>query len=410
MKRTFNIDNAADKFIERSLLSKVLEFIENREIKTPILLFDIEKMLNNARLIGSGIDGSVIYYAVKANDNIEILRHLSKIGDRDPLGHRRLGFEIASDGELARLAELNVDSSRIITSNPVKTPTFIKKAHEYGVKYFAFDSEAEIDKLSRYAPNSNVYIRLIVPNEGSEWPLSKKFGVSSEQALSLLIKAKKRGLNPCGLTFHVGSQCTNIDNWEEALNKAYALWTKAIEAGIEMKCLNIGGGYPIVYTKTIVPISDIEYRINKQIKELFPSDIEIFIEPGRSMVGDAGVFVTSVIGNAQRADGPWCYIDVGVFNGLMESIGGIKYSYIYLSMEGEMSLLQRKSDEECRHNGSQKWTLTGPSCDSFDVIDNDVNLHDPQVGDLILILSAGAYTLSYASLFNGFPIPEMIFI
>ncbi|MBF0472292.1 MAG: type III PLP-dependent enzyme [Nitrospirae bacterium] len=388
MKRKFNLSDDDYKLIERSTLSKVIDFIDKTDvIKTPILLFDAEKMIRNAKLIGSGIERAQVYYAVKANDNIDILEKLSKID---------LGFEIASDGELAKLEKLNVEGLRIITSNPVKTPLFIEKAYEYGVKYFAFDSEAEIDKLVKYAPKCSVYVRLIVPNEGSEWPLSKKFGVEVDDALSLLIKAKKAGLNPIGMTFHVGSQCTNINNWESALNKAGILWAKAVEAGINMRCLNIGGGYPIVYTKSVVHIENIEARINTLIKRLFPNDIDIYMEPGRAMVGDAGVFVTSIIGHAQRSGNAWCYIDVGVFNGLMESVGGIKYSYIAQGHE--------------RDGQFSSWTLTGPSCDSFDVIDKDVKLKEPQVGDLILILSAGAYTLPYASEFNGFKIPQVVFV
>jgi ornithine decarboxylase len=388
MKKVFNFNKDSDKFIDKTELLKVIDFIDKADnVKTPILLIDNEKMMQNARLIGAGIERSQVYYAVKANDNIEILRQFSAIG---------LGFEIASDGELEKLEQLNIDGRRIITSNPVKTPFFIQKAHEYGVKCFAFDSEAEIEKLSRYAPNCCVYVRLIVPNEGSEWPLSKKFGVEQAEALSLLIKAKESGLNPIGLTFHVGSQCTSVDNWESALNLASDLWAKAVDAGIVMRCLNIGGGYPIVYTKTVIPIKSIESRINTLIQRMFPKDIDIYMEPGRAMVGDAGVFVTSVIGKATRAGGGWCYIDVGVFNGLMESVGGIKYSYI-----------AQTHDTDAKFSS---WTLTGPSCDSFDVIDNDVSLQEPQIGDLILILSAGAYTLPYASRFNGFKIPEVVFV
>jgi ornithine decarboxylase len=388
MKKTFNINDETDKLIERSTLLKVINYIEKCDFfKTPTLLFDSEKMLKNAQLIGKGIDNCKVFYAVKANSNIEIIRQLNQLG---------LGFEIASDGELEILKKLNVDPNRIISSNPVKTPMTIQKAYEYGVKYFSFDSEAEIEKLLTYAPDCNVYIRLVVPNEGSEWPLSKKFGVESEFALKLLIKAKERGLNPVGITFHVGSQCTNIDNWEASLKKAAILWADAVAAGINMKCLNIGGGYPIVYTKAVNSIDSIESRINTLIKKIFPSDIDIFIEPGRAMVGDAGVFVTSVIGKALRVGGSWCYLDVGVFHGLMESVGGIKYSYI--------------AQEHDNAGIKSSWTLTGPSCDSFDVIDNDVMLSEPEVGDLILILSSGAYTLPYASEFNGFKIPSVEFI
>ena len=163
-----------------------------------------------------------------------------------------------------------------------------------------------------------------------------------------------------------------------------------------MTLLNIGGGYPIKYTKNVVSIETIEKDVNSLIYEKFPKHIEIHIEPGRAVVGDAGVLVTTVIGKAHRADEDWLYIDVGVFNGLMESLGGIKYSYIV---------------ESYRHTKAKKrWIIAGPSCDSFDVIDKNVALPEPDISNLILILSSGAYTVSYASEFNGLTIPKTILI
>jgi ornithine decarboxylase len=157
--------------------------------------------------------------------------------------------------------------------------------------------------------------------------------------------------------------------------------------------LNIGGGYPIHYTKNVVDVETIEKKINKVLWKKFPKDIEIFIEPGRAVVGDAGIFVANVIGKASRGDENWLYIDVGVFNGMMESIGGIKYNYVVGS-----------------RNEPKEWTIAGPSCDSFDVIDREVELPEPEIGNRILILSSGAYTISYASEFNGFSIPKTILI
>jgi ornithine decarboxylase len=248
----------------------------------------------------------------------------------------------------------------------------------------------------KYIPGCSVYIRLSVPNEGSEWPLSKKFGVELDEALELLLYAGKRGLKPAGITFHVGSQCTNIYSWNIALDKAKALWDMAGKKGLKLKLLNIGGGYPINYTKNVVGIEAIERNINTLVYERFPEDIDIYIEPGRAVVGDAGIFVSTVIGKAKREDQEWLYIDVGVFNGLMESVGGIKYTYI---VESNKQVRSRKL-----------WTMAGPSCDSFDVIDKNVLLPEPEVGNLILILSSGAYTISYASEFNGFSIPKTILI
>ena len=199
-----------------------------------------------------------------------------------------------------------------------------------------------------------------------------------------------------GITFHVGSQCLNKYSWNTAILKARTLWDMAAERGIHMRILNIGGGYPVTYTKSVVGIEEIDRNIDSVIAEQFPEGVEVYIEPGRGLVGDAGVFVSSIHGKATRGEKQWVYIDVGVFNGLMESVGGIKYSYLVENIG------QKIRNVDC--------TLAGPSCDSFDVITEDCVLAGPELGCLVLILSAGAYTISYASEFNGFSIPKTIII
>ena len=387
MVRSFKVEKYHAELVAKATLFKTLGYLDKGKIQTPFLLVDREKVREKVSLIGSHIRNAKVFYAVKANPDIEIIKFLNKL---------KTGFEIASEGELELLTSIGVDPSRIISSNPVKTLKFLKIAAKAGVNQFSFDSVDEVDKLVKYIPSSKVYVRLTVPNEGSEWPLSRKFGVEPDEALQLLSYAKEKGLNPVGITFHVGSQCTNIYNWNSALDKARTLWDMALGKGIPLRLLNIGGGYPITYTKSVVSIEAIEKNIDQLIYEKFPEDIDIHIEPGRAVVGDAGVFVTSVIGKAKRGDENWLYLDVGVFNGLMESVGGIKYSYIV----------------EARKNTKSKkqWTVAGPSCDSFDVIDQNVSLPEPEVGSLVLILSCGAYTISYASEFNGFSIPKTILI
>ncbi len=372
------------EFIKDSTWDKVLNFIASTDRATPFLLIDSQIVKEKLSMIGKKIENSRVFYAIKALPEPAVVSLINDAG---------WGFEIASEGELSLLKDLNVPAEHIISSNPVKSISFIKEAYSYGVRLFAFDSETELDKMAALAPESKLYIRLSVPNEGSDWPLSKKFGVEPDRALKLLIMAKEKGLQPVGITFHVGSQCKNIYSWATALDKAVDLWRKAEKKGLKLNLLNIGGGYPIRYTQDVVDIESIEEKINQILKEKFPDDIEIHLEPGRAVVGDAGIFVTSVIGKAKRGEENWLYIDAGVFNGLMESIGGIKYTYVVGSRA-------RK----------KRWILAGPSCDSFDVIDRDVLLPEPSVGDHLLILSAGAYTISYASEFNGFPIPKTILI
>ncbi|RPI36661.1 MAG: type III PLP-dependent enzyme [Nitrospiraceae bacterium] len=384
MTQKFIINQKHTEITSESTIHKVLEFLKTTALEPPYLLVDKAKVRQKVRSIGKNIRNSEVYYAVKANPDIEVLKLINSLG---------IGFEIASEGELSVLASIGVSKDRIITSNPIKSFKFLRMAAEYGVDYFAIDSIDEIKKLHSYCPGSNVYVRLAVPNEGSEWPLSKKFAVEIDVAEELLLYAKKKGLNPVGITFHVGSQCTNMYNWNSALDKAKILWDRVEKKGIHLSILDIGGGYPIRYTKNVVDVNTIDKNINELICEKFPKKTRVFIEPGRAVVGDAGVFVTKVIGKAKRGDENWLSIDVGVFNGLMESVGGIKYSYI---VEGAKE--------------QKLWTLAGPSCDSFDVIDKDIMLPEPEVGNIILILSSGAYTISYASEFNGFSIPKTVLI
>lgn len=381
MARVFALEKHHAEIVSKGTLFKVLKYLDCDEVTTPLLLLDGDKVRQKVQLIGSGIRQSRVFYAVKANPGRSVLELMHSMGT---------GFEVASDGELDVLMQIGVPVDRIISSNPIKTQRFLRRAGEVGLDYFSYDSEAEVLKMAEFVPGSHVYIRLSVPNEGSEWPLSRKFGVEPDEALRLLLLARDKGLKPVGITFHVGSQCTNPFSWATALYKARALWDQALAEGIEMSIINIGGGYPINYTRSVIGIAAIEKQVDALLQERFPG-VDVYIEPGRAMVGDAGVFVSRVTGKAARADENWLYIDVGVFNGMMESVGGIRYSYVVEASEGQEK---------------KYWTIGGPSCDSFDVMDKEVQLPEPEVGALVLVLSAGAYTVSYGSEFNGFKIPE----
>lgn len=385
MIRRFSVEKSHTKFISKSTLFKVLSYLDKKRVETPFVLIDTEKIKEKISLIGKNIRNSKVFYALKANPDIAIASLVRR---------QKIGFEIASEGELKILSSLKVDPETIISSNPVKSISFLEMAAHYGVRYFSYDSTDELEKIANYAPRSNVYVRLSVPNEGSDWPLSKKFGVELDDAVRLLSRAQHRELTPVGVTFHVGSQCTKPYNWNIAIDKAKILWDMAAGEGIKLSVLNIGGGYPINYTKTTISIEEIEANINKLVLEKFPEDVAVHIEPGRSIVGDAGILASTVIGKARRCDEDWLYIDVGVFNGLLESLGGIKYSYIV----------------ENSASKDKRWTIAGPSCDSFDVIDRNITIPEPDIGSLVLILSSGAYTVSYASEFNGFSRPKNILI
>lgn len=387
MVRSFKVDKIHAGIVPESTLFKALRYLDKGRIETPFLLIDKDKVREKVSRIGRCVKNASVFYAVKANPDIGILAYLNRL---------KMNFEIASEGELQMLASIGVEPFRIISSNPVKSLKFLRLAAKFGVHSFAFDSAEEVSKLAGIIPGARVYVRLSVPNEGSEWPLSKKFGVEIDEAVNLLSFAREKDLVPVGITFHVGSQCTNIYNWNIALDKAKVLWDRVARRGISLQTLNIGGGYPIRYTKNVIDIEAIEKNVNSLIFDRFPGDVQVQIEPGRAVVGDAGIMVATVIGKARRGDEDWLYLDVGVFNGLMESVGGIKYSYI----------VERSGQTRAR----KQWTIAGPSCDSFDVIGGNVTLPEPEVGSLVLILSSGAYTVSYASEFNGFSIPRTILI
>ncbi|MGC8852266.1 MAG: type III PLP-dependent enzyme [Hydrogenobacter sp.] len=361
--------------------SHMIPYLKPRE--TPTLLMDTEGIKKRYEEMRKHMPDFKIYYAVKANDDINVIKALAEKGS---------GFEVASSEELSKVLSLKVEPERVISSNPVKPEEFIDYAYSAGVNRFSVDSFTEVDKIAKIARRARVYVRLVVPNEGSDWPLSKKFGVDVDTALEILEYAREKGLIPYGITFHVGSQCNNYRNWFIAIRKSAELWEKARSKGFKLQLLNIGGGIPVKYTYEALRIEDIAYYIKGLLQKFFPNPpYELQIEPGRGLVGDQGIMVAKVIGKAKRNGENWLYIDTGVFNGLAEALGGIRYPF-YIEREGEL----------------KEWIIGGVSCDSMDVIAKMVALPEPEVGDYLYILSAGAYTTVYASNFNGFPKPKVI--
>jgi len=351
---------------------------------TPLLVVDTNVIRQRFEEFEKVIGQGRVFYALKANPHRHVVELMQELG---------AGFEISSERELQSILRRGVSSDKIISSNPIKTKTFLKAAYSAGVRLFAFDSFSEVEKLSTLAPGSRVYVRLSVSNEGSEWPLNKKFGVDVEEAASLLVQAAERGLTPYGVTFHVGSQCTEAMTWLKALEQSEAVWKLAKDQGIELHMLNLGGGFPIRYTGRVPSVTEIAELAIHTVNKMFPQDIEVIVEPGRALIGEAGILVSSVIAKATRNGQKWLYLDVGVFNGLMEILGGISYPVVSLK-DGKVT----------------KWVLAGPSCDSFDVVSTGVDLPELEVGDKVYIMSAGAYTTAYASGFNGCRIPQAYFV
>jgi len=368
------------------------EFLEERKerlaplldrVPTPSLLVDLRGVKENFRRIKEAFGGFKVFYAVKANDDERILKALAEEG---------AGFEVASVEELKKVLSAGGKAEKVISSNPVKPEEFVDFAKFVGVDLFAVDSFAEVEKIRRVAPRSRVYVRLAVPNEGSEWPLTRKFGLGVEEALQVLEYSAQLGLVPYGITFHVGSQCNNLQNWFNAVKLSARLWELARGKGIKLFMLNAGGGLPVRYYNEALKPEDVAYYLKGLLRKYFPlTPPELQIEPGRAVVGDQGLMVVKVVGKAKRGEENWLYVDTGVFNGLAEALGGIRYP-TYLRREGEL----------------KEWTLGGVSCDSMDVIAKGLYLPEPEVGDRLFLLSAGAYTTVYASRFNGFPPPQVI--
>ena len=351
--------------------------------ETPLLLLDLRGIRGRFLEIKENFKGFQIYYALKANDDQRIVKLLSSLGS---------GFEVASGEELSNVLKF-VSPERVISSNPVKPMEFIDYACKEKIKALCVDSFYEVDKIAKVCKRAKIYVRLAVPNEGSEWPLSRKFGADLKTALEILEYAKEKSLIPYGITFHVGSQCNNLRNWLIGIKLISNLWRECRRRGIRLYMLNLGGGIPVKYMREVLKVEDVAYYLKGLLRKfLYERPMEVCIEPGRGVVGDQGLLITRVIGRAKRGDEDWLYIDCGVFNGLAEVLGGIRYP-IYSTKEGDLG----------------EFFIGGVSCDGMDVVAERVELpRTLEVGDYLYFMSAGAYTSVYASHFNGFPPPKVL--
>jgi ornithine decarboxylase len=347
---------------------------------SPMLLVDLSLVRRAYEDVAASLPTASVFYSMKANPHPAVLQTLVIAG---------CGLEVSSIPELKLALATGIEPRRIISSNPVKRPEFIRYAAEAGVDCFAFDSITELKKLAQWAPGSRVYVRLAVNNEGSDWPLLDKYGVGGPEASDLLLESRQLGLIPFGVTFHVGSQCRNADAWHPAIAASGRVFATLNEHGIKLSMLNLGGGQPIPQHAPVPTLGEIGRRIRAALDNVFEGNPPMLsVEPGRALVGTAGTLVTSVIGRAERGDATWVYIDAGVFNALTETIEGLRYE---LRTE--------------RGGPLREVTLAGPSCDSVDVPFKSELMPELSVGDRIYIMNAAAYTLSYASHFNGFEPP-----
>jgi ornithine decarboxylase len=365
---------------------KIVRFLADHMPETPCLVVDLDKIAEAYDLLCRYLSIASVYYAVKANPAPEIVAMLAAKGSN---------FDVASPTEIALCLGNGAKADRLSFGNTIKKEKDIAFAYAEGVRLFAFDSEAELAKLARQAPGARVFCRILVSCEGADWPLSRKFGCTPEMAVTLLHKAKGLGLDPYGVSFHVGSQQTDLGQWDRAVSAVARMFTLLAETDINLRMVNIGGGFPAHYRGAVASVARYAQAVTDALTRHFGNHVpEIIVEPGRSLVGDAGIIHSEVVLIADKGDGDrrWVYLDVGKFNGLAETMGeSIKY----------------RIEAPGRSGPPAPVIIAGPTCDSADILYERTEYRLPldlEVGDKVEILSTGAYTSSYASVgFNGFP-------
>lgn len=366
---------------------KIARFLAQERPETPCLVVDLDVIDANYRALRAALPLAAIYYAVKANPARPVLEALVALGSC---------FDAASAWEIDQCLAVGAEPQRISYGNTIKKRRDIAHAYHAGVRLFAFDSRDELEKLAEEAPGAQVYCRILTASEDAQWPLSRKFGCSLVMARDLMMRAADLGLDPHGLSFHVGSQQTNPRWWDVAIGRSAMVFSDLREAGLELRMLNLGGGFPARYRGDALPPLDRYARsIMQSVRRHFGNQRpDIIIEPGRAIAAEAGVIRTEVLVVAQKdyADATrWVYFDVGKFGGLAETMDeAIKYP-IATPYDGGAE-------------GPVK--IAGPTCDGADVLYEKTPYTLPvalKSGDKVELLSAGAYTSVYAAArFNGF--------
>lgn len=347
-----------------------------QEYGTPLLVLSLEQIEKNYRLLRTHLPRVKVFYAIKANPHRRILELMRDIGSN---------FDVASDGEIMELSSLGVDGSRMIYANPMKTVNGLRACRNAGVGKMTFDSAGEIDKMARECPGATVLLRIRIDNSSAHVDLNKKFGAAREQALELLLKARDAGLDAAGIAFHVGSQTTSADPYLYALDIAREIFEEAAAAGMHLRIMDIGGGFPIPEPKVRFNLQEMLNQINARLDEDFPG-VEIWAEPGRFICGTAVNLITSVIGVTERGGQPWYFLDEGLYG----TFSGVLFD------QWDFKLISFKEGEQVAA------TFAGPSCDSLDIMFRGKMTVRQEEGDLILVPICGAYTSASATTFNGF--------
>ncbi len=381
-----------------------------REEGTPVLVIDLNQVRENYQRFQKHLPGVQIYYAVKANPDSEIIRSLYQLG---------ASFDVASLPEFHLVRE-NIKHllpaqqqefiwDRIIYAHPVKMIETLHELEPYK-PLVVYDNLDELEKIKKHCPSAGLILRLEVPNEGSVVNLSSKFGASRQDAVDLILRALQMNLVVEGLSFHVGSQCNNFSNYQEALSLSAWVFEQAERKGIRLgnsrtgrRIMDIGGGFPAEeYNPRVIPFEALAEKLREQMKKLFPEETEFIAEPGRFLVANAGTLVVSVIGRAFRHGRVSYYIDDGLYG----TFSGQVFDHQLYRLEA----FKEGVCEEC--------TIFGPTCDGFDTVWPNMNnpsypggyLPRMELGELLYARNMGAYTLASASRFNGFPLAKVSYL
>jgi len=382
------VPRAAELPLERGgLPPKIARYLETASLPSPCLVVDVDIVAHNFDELARSLPQARIFYAVKANPADEIVDRLASLGSC---------FDTASMGEIDLCLAHGVSAERLSFGNTIKKERDIADAYAKGVRMYAFDSIEELEKIARSAPGSKVYCRVLMECEGAEWPLSRKFGCEPDMAVELLAKANGLGLDAYGVSFHVGSQQTDLTQYDRALELSLSLFRKLEEQGVKLRMVNMGGGFPSRYRTDVPSIEAYGAAIREALLRHFgDAQPEVIVEPGRGVVGDAGVIQAEVVLVSDKGGEDarrWVYLDAGKFHGLAETMDeAIKYRLLTSRDGGEMSPV----------------ILAGPTCDSADILYEKTDYRLPSAltaGDKVWILATGAYTTTYSAVgFNGFP-------
>ncbi|MBN9433666.1 MAG: type III PLP-dependent enzyme [Bosea sp.] len=369
------------------MTARIIDFLATRRPEGPCLVVDLDVVRENYLAFAHAMPDTRIFYAVKANPAPEILRLLASLGSN---------FDCASVAEIDMALAAGATPDRISFGNTIKKERDIAAAFERGISLYSVDCEVEVEKVARAAPGMRVFCRILCDGAGAEWPLSRKFGCEPEMAVGVLEHAHRLGLHAYGISFHVGSQQGNTEAWDGALASAAGIFGTLAERGIQLSMVNLGGGFPTRYLKPVPGVENYGSSIDQALKRHFGNRIpETIIEPGRGMVGNAGIIKSEVVlisKKSDREDDPrWVYLDIGKFGGLAETMDeSIRYP-IRTAHDGD-------AVEPC--------ILAGPTCDSADVLYEKTPYNLPvtlSIGDEVLIEGTGAYTTTYSAVaFNGF--------